>query len=106
MAENKMKMLRSVLRTILAVVCLVVGIGAVILGVSWTSWCPENDFGVILLLLLYSMGLVFILYGIYQISPILSTRIMPDVLQKFFDIPTDWIEYQEKIEKLHKRYIW
>lgn len=66
----KKKFLASLVRTFIAIVLIRISILVLMGAVHWYVWIPNNDFGVVFVLLLYTMAIGMLTYGIYLISPI------------------------------------
>ena len=64
------KLVASIARTIVAIIMIVSGIIIVNKGFHWYEWLPNNEVFIPFLLGLYVLSILWIMHGIYLISPI------------------------------------
>lgn len=110
------RLIASILRTIIAIIVINVGIWCGTASVCWRQWAPNNDFGVIIVIMMYLTAGIIICFGVYLISPIyigaLKYAIIDELLEKTsiqvqeHDNSSELKKIRRKIRRLKETYIW
>ena len=122
MKENfKERLKMSVMRTIVAIVVLLLGIKLGTVAMNWQEWTSVNsEVGFTIDVYMYCATIVVITYGVYLISPIYTAIIMHKLINWLLDktrlndpedqekkeVLDEEKNFRKKIIKLQKKYLW
>lgn len=112
------RLIASSIRTIIAIIIIAIGAWVMNMAMNWKVWCPNNDLGTLVVILMYTGSIMLVFYGIYLISPIyIGTAgciLIEKVIEKTViseededeDEDEDEEDFREKVIRLRRKYLW
>ena len=111
------RLLSSVIRNIFAIIIIALGLWGGNMALHWQTWCPNNDFGLILVFAMYIEVGISIFGGIYLVSPIYIGTFVYFLIDEILERVVIDREYEddyydeeedihEKVKRLRKNYLW
>lgn len=104
MKNNKIG--RTLLRTIGAIMLIVVSASIGMQAYNWQTWCPNNDLGAAMVVTMYVMSAMCGCIGLYGLSPIYWKAILALVCAKISGNNAHIEDARIEILRLRKIWAW
>ena len=110
------KLVATIGRTVAGVIIAVLGVLSFLAAWNWQIWCPNNDLGLILTLLIYSEAMMLFGYGVYLTATLriekVAHRLLKEACKRDLissseeEDMEDELRYRKKIREIRKKYLW